>query len=401
MSYSKVPGVKHLYERNGRYFRKRSVKKKIHWEPLRAAPPNVRDAELEIAGLISQPKRAAKRNVRVDDAFKLFIASGYGAKNALADSTKKDYESVFKLYVERRLGRMRVADVEPDHIIEVRTDALKVSESRWRHTHVMLNSFFQVMSEPGEQYVRPDNPVRNIGRALRPRQEQITPVSDEAVLTIGERDAIAEHFEASSEGVKTRAIFELLPETGLRINEILALDLKRHVRYPVHEAGTRVLPEAIMVEQQLRFRFKSHVPTTWFAPVKGRQDISGSQVRTVGLSPYAARKLQEYIDHADAKGWFRRNADVVLLFPNSLGRPMRSNHVWAKMQDAATAAGMRKVTLHWLRHTFAATQRENGTSIEDLREALGHSSVRVTEKRYAHRTEKAKYVASIAAGGRQ
>lgn len=400
MSYKKVPTVKRLYERNNRYFLRQKIKGKDHWPPLRAVPPNVRDAELEIASIIgSGIKRPAKRNVRVEDAFEKFIRIGHGSRKVLADSTKKDYEDIFNLYAKPKLGRMRVADVEPEHIIAVRDDARAVSEERWRHLYVALTSFFQKMTEPGEQYVRPDNPVRNIGMTMRPEQAQITPVDDEAIISVEERDAIAEHMLDTTEGVKCKAIFELLPEVGLRIGEALALE-KRHVRYPVHEAGTPVLPDALLVEQKLGFRFKSNEPTTWFGPLKGRQDISGSHARTVGLSPYAARKLQEYIERGEHEGWFTTRS-TVLLFPNSVGKPMRSNHVWARVQDAAEKASVRKVTLHWLRHTFASDRRENGASLDDLREALGHSSVKVTEKRYAHRTEKAKYISRIAATGRQ
>jgi len=395
-----------LYERNGRYFTRRRIKGSRPWIPLNAAPPNIKDAELEIAAelTLNKNKRPAKRNVRVEDAFDQFLEIGVGSKSKLSPATIESYRSPFDQFARKKIGRMRVADVEPDHILVLREDALAVSKHRWRHLYVALNSFFGKITEPGVQYVRPDNPVKQIGSANRPEKSEITPVDEEAVVSEEEIDAIAESMIKTKEGHKCKVVWQLLPETGTRISEMLAV-CRHHVVYPVHEVGARVLPEAIIIEQKLGFRFKSGDPTTWFGPVKGRQDISGSHARTIGLSPYAARTLQEYIDHAESKGWFkeyeRDGEKVVLLFPNSKGKPMRSNHVWNRVQDAAIKAGVRKVTLHWMRHTFASNQLENETSIENVRDALGHSTTRVTEKRYAHRPKKAAYIAAVAKAGRQ
>jgi integrase len=403
MSYEKVPDVRNVYERNGRNYLKRKIKGKVSWIPLAAT--TLRDIELEVAEYTVQhsSKTPAKRNVRMDDAYDRFIEIGHGSRGVLAPSTSTEYESVYRLFAQKKLGRMRVADVSPEHILEVREVALRVSEGRWRHLYVALNSFFEKVTEPGVQYVRGDNPVRSIGMSMRPHQEQVTPVADEAILSNEEIDKIIEQIPESVEGYKVKTILQLLPETGMRINESLGLSILDIIYEKGHLHSVDDLPVAIKINRQLGFRFKSGDPTTWFAPAKGRHDISGSQARTVGLSPYAARILRDYIKRGHAEGWLKTTAeiDMPLLFPNSKGRPMRSNHIWAHLQNAANDAGVRKVTLHWLRHTFASTQAENGTELKDLREALGHSSDAVTEKRYKHRTEKAGYISAIAKGGRQ
>jgi hypothetical protein len=49
-----------------------------------------------------------------------------------------------------------------------------------------------------------------------------------------------------------------------------------------------------------------------------------------------------------------------------------------------TQCGLKGVTLHTMRHTFGAQLAQNGIEMKTIKELMGHSSVTVTEKYYAH-----------------
>jgi hypothetical protein len=49
-----------------------------------------------------------------------------------------------------------------------------------------------------------------------------------------------------------------------------------------------------------------------------------------------------------------------------------------------TRAGLRKIRLHDLRHTFGSLLIQNGASIVYVKEQMGHSSIQVTVDIYGH-----------------
>jgi len=62
---------------------------------------------------------------------------------------------------------------------------------------------------------------------------------------------------------------------------------------------------------------------------------------------------------------------------------MRSIDFRAEMRQAAKRAGIRKLRMHDLRHTFASNYVAKGGNIIALQKILGHSTINMT-LRYAH-----------------
>ncbi|RBT43847.1 hypothetical protein EA74_00555 [Enterococcus hirae] len=52
--------------------------------------------------------------------------------------------------------------------------------------------------------------------------------------------------------------------------------------------------------------------------------------------------------------------------------------------------GIRKITLHGLRHTAATMMLESGLTLKDVSDRLGHASIEITSDLYIHITEKRK-----------
>jgi integrase len=70
------------------------------------------------------------------------------------------------------------------------------------------------------------------------------------------------------------------------------------------------------------------------------------------------------------------------LKPSSLLDPDNLYHRY--FLPVLTKAGIRKIRLHDLRHTFGSLLIQNGASIVYVKEQVGHSSIQVTVDIYGH-----------------
>jgi len=74
-----------------------------------------------------------------------------------------------------------------------------------------------------------------------------------------------------------------------------------------------------------------------------------------------------------------------LVFPSSTGGPIdRANLYHRDFLPCLTAAGLRRINLHALRHSFASMLLASGASLMYVSEQMGHSSIQVTVDTYGH-----------------
>jgi integrase len=125
----------------------------------------------------------------------------------------------------------------------------------------------------------------------------------------------------------------------------------------------------------------------------------GKRKRSVPLAPWLAKMLDEHLDTlptASSCGLEHRSANGAassrrggrcrsgLLFPGIDGPAIEYSYwrrsVWDK---AVSLAKIGDVTIHDLRHTYASWIIQDGGTIEEVKELLGHSSIVVTQ-RYTH-----------------
>ncbi len=88
------------------------------------------------------------------------------------------------------------------------------------------------------------------------------------------------------------------------------------------------------------------------------------------------------------KGAKRRKVPLLEGVPEPVGLPKRTPREWRRQLAAACrAARVKPLTPHVLRHTFATRYLAGGGDIYILSKILGHASVTITEKVYAHLQE--------------
>ncbi len=146
---------------------------------------------------------------------------------------------------------------------------------------------------------------------------------------------------AQRNGVRDRAIIEILYGCGLRISELINLrmsDLEL-------EAG--------------------------FMRVQGK----GNKQRLVPVGEYARDAVNNYLAGARLAA-----AGATVLFVNRTGRKFSRVGMWKLIGRMVRRAGItKKVTPHTFRHSFATHLLEGGADLRVVQEMLGHADITTTE----------------------
>ena len=159
---------------------------------------------------------------------------------------------------------------------------------------------------------------------------------------------LSAHDTSTPEGVRDRALVELMYATGLRVTEVVTLP-----------AGNVDVDTGVL-----------------FCMGKG------SKQRRVPVGRSALEWLQRY---QAARRVLLAGRESQSLFVGYLGRPLTRQNVWAMLKRAAEKAGIDGVTPHVLRHSFATHLLEHGADTRSVQAMLGHSDLATTQI-YTHVT---------------
>lgn len=197
-----------------------------------------------------------------------------------------------------------------------------------------LRSFFDWMLLEG---YRQDNPCDGVDA---PKLGQYLP----DVLSVSEVEAIIDSVSLKSwQGLRDRAILELLYGCGLRVSELCSLKLIQIYR----EEG--------------------------FVRVIGK----GNKERLVPLGGAAADALEDYLAQ---RPFDNVSAYSEFVFLNRFGKPLSRVSVFNMVKKQALEAGVTKeISPHSFRHSFATHLIENGADLRVVQEMLGHESILTTE----------------------
>lgn len=266
--------------------------------------------------------------------------SGYlSAEKGLAKNTVLAYRADLKRYFAFLTSRSMLLSSVQHHDL---TDFLwkqKQSGLQPRSLYRMMETLKQYHRFLAAENILAEDPTEHL---VPPRIPSKLPV----MLTIDEVDRLlAQVGGPDDRALRNRAMLELMYATGLRVSELVGLDLSavdRHLGY------VRVIGK-------------------------------GSKERIVPVGKKALQHLERYLALRQAK---YPQADG--LFLSRRGAKMSRIAFWQQLKAYARAAGIQKnLTPHVLRHSFASHLLAGGADLRFVQEMLGHSSI-VTTQIYTH-----------------
>jgi integrase/recombinase XerD len=165
------------------------------------------------------------------------------------------------------------------------------------------------------------------------------------VLTLDEIDSMIAQIDMSkAESHRNRAIIEMLYGSGLRVSELVNLQLSDIYRQ----------------EGYMRITGK------------------GSKQRLVPISPVAAQWLDYWLEDRSKLDIKREYSDVVFL--NRYGRQLTRAMIFTIIKTLAKQADIHKtISPHTLRHSFATHLLQNGADLRIIQTLLGHEDITTTE----------------------
>lgn len=270
----------------------------------------------------------------VIDAYEAYLILERG----LSDNTREAYvRDVGKLvrYLETETVTLR--EVTTDTLRAFAADLFDLGISPRTQARIVsgIKSFFRFMKLEG--YLDSNPSLLLESPALRRHLPEVLRV-DEIDAMIGAIDM------EKAEGQRNRAIMETLYGCGLRVSELINLEISK-----------------LYFDEQ-------------FIMVHGK----GDKERIVPISPQAIREIKDYLP--DRALLPVKRGEENILFLNRRGHRLTRVMIFYIIKQLAEAAGIRKeVSPHTLRHSFATHLLEGGANLRAIQQMLGHEDISTTE----------------------
>jgi integrase/recombinase XerD len=225
-------------------------------------------------------------------------------------------------------------DVIIDYIMSLRER--EYASSTVARKIAALKSFFHFLA--AEEIIS-DDPTLNLDS---PKVKKRLPVT----LSYEEVERLLDAPKGSSpKAIRDKALLELLYATGMRVTELVSLDLE-----DINLAS---------------------------ATVRVRQG-KGSKERIIPIHSRAVEALREYL--AKARRMLLKSPDERALFLNHRGERLTRQGLWLIIKQYVREAGIKtEVTPHTLRHSFATHLLNGKADLRHVQELLGHANISTTQ----------------------
>ena len=285
--------------------------------------------------------------MNLDKAITLYLNHLSIEKNLSSNSIsayKRDLEFFSKNVKEKNISKISEKDIKKvigihrkDH--SAKSTQRMIASLKGFHKYLFLESQIEI------------DPAVNI-------ESLNLPLSLPKTLEIDQVLKLLDNIKPStSENIRNRLIFEFLYGTGVRISELVNIDLS----------------DIDLDNKIIKIRFGK-----------------GSKQRLVPLGKTLEKFIESYLTRV--RNSLIKDTKEQSLLLNNQGKRLSRQSIWSIVHKIAQENGLSDLTPHTLRHAFATHLLEGGADVRVVQELLGHSSVNTTQI-YTHVTvEKLKEV---------
>lgn len=271
---------------------------------------------------------------KVIDGYKAYLMLERGLSKNTLGSYEDDVNKIIRFLADEKIA-LRDVTLEVLQSFVAQLHDLEISPRSQARIISGVKSFFKYLKI--EDYIE-ENPTLLLEA---PRMGMHLP----EILSVEEIDNMISCIDMSKpEGQRNRAIIETLYGCGLRVSELVDLEISK-----------------LFFEEG-------------YIVVKGK----GSKERMVPISEVAVEEIKHYLDE-------RKHLDVVtgeenILFLSYRGRRLSRVMIFYIIKKLAALAGItREISPHTLRHSFATHLLEGGANLRAIQQMLGHESISTTE----------------------
>ncbi len=278
-------------------------------------------------------------------------------------NTVRNYRERYHRNISKVIGKMLLVDVKPLHCQKIFSD---MAEEGYKTTTIYQTriALFNMMEFAKENDVIINNPCRksvksDIGKTSDKKQ----------ALTID----VQKKFLEAAKGQSYENQFRFILQTGLRTGELVGL------KWDDVDFENKTLT----VSRTMEYRYK--VGEWRVGPPKSK-----SGYRTIPLTDEAIRILKAQKEkNSKIKVINLEWADQVFLCKK--GEPVKNSTYDTALFKICDKIGIKRFSMHVLRHTFATRCIEAGMMPKTLQKMLGHSNIGITMNLYVHITEEEKH----------
>jgi integrase len=279
----------------------------------------------------------------------------------ISPTTYEGYEVIVRIHLMPALGNMPLVELTPATITEAYVKIRANGTSAAMHLHV--HRAFHTALTYGVRTLRwlDNNPATHV-RTPKVKHPRV-------VIEPGVVRGVIELVKGS----RLEYPLTVAALTGVRRGELLALRWSTSVDFT--EGKERlVISEALEQTKMFGLRFK---------------ETKTGKHRVIPLSQRAVQilKLHKASQEAERTKWSDLYQDNDLVFCQEDGSPWKPDTLTQAFAKYSRKLGKKGFRLHDVRHTFATMTLQNGTSVKEVSELLGHSTATTTLGIYAHALE--------------
>jgi integrase/recombinase XerD len=276
----------------------------------------------------------------MDEQIRLFLLH-LTADRGLSENTTAAYRTD----LEQFGAYMRAQQIHDWHTVahnDILGFLIYLRERRYANSTIArrtaaVKSFYSFLAGAGHIAADPTEQIDS-PKVERYMPRSLTPAQVDELLELPLR-------QPTPERLRDRAMLELLYATGMRVSEVVALDIA----------------DINVEERQVRCVGK------------------GGRERTLPLNESSHSAIEEYLDIARSQLARGNGSDAQALFLNHRGKRLTRQGFWLILKNYAEELGINELTPHMLRHSFATHMINGGADLRAVQALLGHASLATTQ----------------------